>query len=217
MAASRPITCVAIMATASGITGFTLPGMMLLPGCSAGSVQLRQSGERAASPSSAGRWRSSSAPTASVRSWPEYSTAASWLRLRREEVGGGRERHRRSAPRSSSMKRAANSACALMPVPMAVPPCASASRRGSLARSRSMASSICARQPDTSWPERQRHGIHQVRAPGLEDLRPRRVPCRAAHRPVSRSAGSKSRRMASTALTWIALGITSLLLWHMLT
>ena len=26
------------MATASGITGFTLPGMMLLPGCSAGSL-----------------------------------------------------------------------------------------------------------------------------------------------------------------------------------
>ena len=26
------------MATASGITGFTLPGMMLLPGCSAGSA-----------------------------------------------------------------------------------------------------------------------------------------------------------------------------------
>ena len=32
------MTCAAIMVTASGTTGFTLPGMMLLPGCSAGSA-----------------------------------------------------------------------------------------------------------------------------------------------------------------------------------
>jgi hypothetical protein len=64
------------MVTASGITGFTLPGMMLLPGCSAGN---------AISP------RPASGPlfiqrrslaifiidTASVRSWPDNSTAAS--------------------------------------------------------------------------------------------------------------------------------------------
>ena len=31
-------TCAATMATASGTTGLTLPGMMLLPGCSAGSA-----------------------------------------------------------------------------------------------------------------------------------------------------------------------------------
>ena len=36
--ASLPITCAATMVTASGITGLTLPGMMLLPGCSAGSA-----------------------------------------------------------------------------------------------------------------------------------------------------------------------------------
>ena len=38
MVVSLPITCAAIMATDSGTTGFTLPGMMLLPGCSAGSA-----------------------------------------------------------------------------------------------------------------------------------------------------------------------------------
>ena len=31
------MTCAAIIVTASGTTGLTLPGMMLLPGCSAGS------------------------------------------------------------------------------------------------------------------------------------------------------------------------------------
>ena len=45
-----------------------------------------------------------------------------------------------------------NSGCALMPVPTAVPPCASCSRRGSTAFSRSMPFSICVRQPESSWP-----------------------------------------------------------------
>ncbi len=76
IAASLPMTCAATIAAASGITGFTLPGMMLLPGCSAG---------RAISP------RPASGPlfiqrrsfaifmrlTAIVLSWPESSTAAS--------------------------------------------------------------------------------------------------------------------------------------------
>ena len=34
--ASLPMTWAHAMATASGMTGLTLPGMMLLPGCSAG-------------------------------------------------------------------------------------------------------------------------------------------------------------------------------------
>src|SRR5579872_3681394 len=37
IAASLPMTCAATMVTASGITGFTFPGMMLLPACNAGS------------------------------------------------------------------------------------------------------------------------------------------------------------------------------------
>src|SRR5665811_1235309 len=36
MVVSLPITCAHTIAVASGITGFTLPGMMLLPGCNAG-------------------------------------------------------------------------------------------------------------------------------------------------------------------------------------
>ena len=74
--ASLPMTCAATIAAASGITGLTLPGMMLLPGCSAGS---------AISP------RPASGPlfiqrrslaifirlTAIVFSWPDSSTAVS--------------------------------------------------------------------------------------------------------------------------------------------
>ena len=76
MAASRPMTWVATMATASGITGFTLPGMMLLPGCSAGS---RSSASPASGPLFIQRrsLQILSSATASTRSWPEYSTAAS--------------------------------------------------------------------------------------------------------------------------------------------
>src|ERR1700686_1278583 len=36
--ASLPMTCAAIIVTDSATTGFTLPGMMLLPGCSAGNA-----------------------------------------------------------------------------------------------------------------------------------------------------------------------------------
>ncbi len=46
--ASLPMTCAATIATASGITGFTLPGMMLLPGCSAGSEISAEACERSA-------------------------------------------------------------------------------------------------------------------------------------------------------------------------
>jgi hypothetical protein len=74
--ASFPITCAATIVTASGITGFTLPGMMLLPGCSAGN-------EISPSPASGPLFiqRRSLAifisDTASVRSCPDNSTAES--------------------------------------------------------------------------------------------------------------------------------------------
>jgi len=77
MVASLPITSAATIATASGITGFTLPGMMLLPGCSAGSAI-------SASPARGPLFiqRRSLAIfiklTASTFSWPDSSTAASW-------------------------------------------------------------------------------------------------------------------------------------------
>jgi hypothetical protein len=77
MVASLPITWAATMAVASGMTGLTLPGMMLLPGCSAGS-------EISPRPASGPLFiqRRSFAIfmrlTAMVLSCPESSTAVSW-------------------------------------------------------------------------------------------------------------------------------------------
>ena len=67
--------------------------------------------------------------------------------------------------------------------------------------------SICARQPDSFLAQRHRHRIHEMRAAGLEDLGPGALLLPQHVRAVSSSAGSSSRRMASTALTWIALGM----------
>jgi hypothetical protein len=45
MAASLPTTAATAIATASGITGLTLPGMMLEPGCSSGRRHLAEPGQ----------------------------------------------------------------------------------------------------------------------------------------------------------------------------
>ena len=76
--ASLPMTCAATIAAASGITGLTLPGMMLLPGWRSGSAI-------SARPASGPLFiqRRSFAIfmmlTAVVLSWPDSSTAVSWL------------------------------------------------------------------------------------------------------------------------------------------
>ena len=58
MAASRPTTWQQAWMTASGTTGLTLPGMMLDPGWTAGSVISAKTGAAGRSPSTAGRCRS---------------------------------------------------------------------------------------------------------------------------------------------------------------
>ena len=47
IAASLPITCAATCVTTSGMTGFTLPGMIELPFCSSGQEDLGEAGARA--------------------------------------------------------------------------------------------------------------------------------------------------------------------------
>ena len=72
------MTCAAIMVTDSATTGLTLPGMMLLPGCNAGSAI-------SAKPANGPLFiqRKSFAIfirlTLKTLSWPESSTAVSWL------------------------------------------------------------------------------------------------------------------------------------------
>ena len=93
-----------------------------------------------------------------------------------------------------------------MPVPTAVPPCARQCSRGrhdcGCARS---TSSICVRQPPSSWPSV--IGIASIRC-----VRPVFTvsPTSAALRPIvsdsSCSAGSSCSAIASAALRWIAVG-----------
>ncbi len=65
-------------------------------------------------------------------------------------------------------------------------------------------------------PQRHRHGVHEMRAAGLD--RVRELPLAPGeHVAQVRQRGSEAPVTASAALTWIAVGITSLLLWPMLT
>ncbi len=132
---SLPITCAQTMHTASGITGFTLPGMMLLPGCRPGS---------AISP------RPASGPlfiqrrsfaifirlTATVFNWPLISTAASWVLNPSKKLSLLRKFIRVAADRLAAT-RGPNSGCALIPVPTAVPPSGRAASLSSVPNTRS--------------------------------------------------------------------------------
>ena len=92
MVASRPMTCAAIIATASGITGLTLPGMMLLPGCSAGNLS-------SASPASGPEPIQRRSFAIFIERHRERAQLAGKFdrrilrRLGGEQVRGGRERH----------------------------------------------------------------------------------------------------------------------------
>ena len=134
--ASCPITSAATWLTASGMTGFTLPGMMLEPGCVAGSsISFRP--VRAPEV----RRRRSLAifmrPTASVRSAPDVSTAASRFCIASKRSGAGTNRSpvRRA---SSAVTRSPKPGGAFRPVPSAVPPIGSSARWASVARTRAI-------------------------------------------------------------------------------
>ena len=205
--ASLPTTLAATMHTASGITGLTLPGMMLEPGCSAG---------RAISP------RPASGPefiqrkslpilvsdTAITRSWPDSSQAVSWLARLSKKFGLGTRRSplRRDRLRA---KRPAKRGCALMPVPTAVPPCARRRRRGAVASRRSSPLRTCCAQADSSWSKRS--GIASIRwvRPVLTTPRSSRAR-RSMHVARCASAGRRRPSSSSAAATWMAVGIVSL-------
>ena len=81
-----------------------------------------------------------------------------------------------------------------MPVPTAVPPCASACSRGRH-RLQSRHAVLDLRAPGAHLlAERHRHRVHQVRATGLDRSRRRRPPCARSSRSSSLSAGSSCLR-----------------------
>ena len=153
------------MATASGITGLTLPGMMLEPGCSAGS-------EISASPASGPEFiqRRSfeifSSATAQARSAPESSTAVSCDAMAAKRSGAPTKASPVRAA-SRAMARFANSGWALTPVPTAVPPSASRRSRG-CADFDARRGVLDLRLPGMHLlADRDRQRVHEVRAPRL--------------------------------------------------
>ena len=142
IAVSLPITCAATWSTTSGITGFTLPGMIDEPFCNSGSA-ISDRPVRGPEPISARSWAIFVSETATTLSAPESSTSASRLACASNgSAGGSAETFVASAIRARTP--AANSGCVLRPVPMAVPPSGICATRGSVARTRSAPRRICA-------------------------------------------------------------------------
>ena len=150
-AASLPITWAATMHTASGITGFTLPGMIEEPGCRSGRL-ISASPARGPDPIHRRSLAILCRETATTRSWPDSSTSASrapcaskWLRA---SVNGSPVRSASSAITSPAHP---GPACSRR----CPPRCRRAAARrpaGRVARSRSAPCSICAAYPANSWP-----------------------------------------------------------------
>ena len=137
-----PITWAPTWITASQITGFTLPGMMLEPGCTAGSVisLSPQRGPLFISRTSLAifiRLAATELSAALAHTAASCAPCASkWFAASANPVPA-------SAPISAAMRRP-NSGWVLRPVPTAVPPIASSRRSGSAACTRPMPCVTCA-------------------------------------------------------------------------
>ena len=149
MAASFPITCTAAMVTASHWVGFTLPGMMELPGSFSGmfSSPMPHRGPLASNRMSLAIFmrlaaRAFSAPWANTRA---SLLVSAWNLL----ASGVKSTPvmARSRPHTISSYPLG----ALRPVPTAVPPMASLVSSGRAARSIRQGASTSSRQPETSW------------------------------------------------------------------
>ena len=214
MAWCRPIACAQTMHSASGITGLTLPGMIELPGCSAGnSISPRPaSGPEFIQRRSLPTFISA---TASAFNWPDSSTRSSCA-ASPSKVLPACSNFAPVAADSAFATPLPNFGCALMPVPIAVPPIGSRRTRFRLSSMRACAESSCADHAPNSWAKVS--GIASIRwvRPVLTVLPTALARLSMVLRRWTR-AGSSSRLAPSTAITRSALGITSLLLWPRLT
>ena len=130
IAASFPITCAPTCVTTSGITGFTLPGMIEVPFWSSGSA-ISASPARGPEPRKRMSFATLISETATVFSAPDASTIPSRAACASNGSAGAeisRPVSRASSPRTF----AANSGCVLRPVPVAVPPSGICPRRGNV-------------------------------------------------------------------------------------
>ena len=137
--ASLPITRAQTCITDSHITGFTLPGMIELPGCVSGS-RISPMPQRGPLPSQRRSLAIFVSDTAMVLRWPLASTspslqlcASKWLRASRNSLPVSRSRCPTTRPAKSGWQ--------LSPVPTAVPPMGSSSTSWMAAFARWTASS----------------------------------------------------------------------------
>jgi hypothetical protein len=168
MVASLPITCAATISVISGMTGFTLPGMIELPGCSDGSEisPMPQRGPEASQRRSLAILVSD---TATVLSAPEASTAASFAaRASKRLRAGTKAWPLRFAMRAITAS--ANPSGAFSPVPTAVPPRAELGE-ARLHRLQALdAVRDLLREAAEVLPEPHRHGVLQVGAADLDHV-----------------------------------------------
>ncbi len=138
IAASFPITWAATCVTTSGITGFTLPGMIDEPFWSSGrKISARPA--RGPEPMKRRSFAIFVRLTASVLSAPDTSTRPSRAACDSNGSAGG-EISRPVSVVSFARTRAANSGCVFSPVPTAVPPSGILPRRPSVDSMRSLPS-----------------------------------------------------------------------------
>ena len=169
IAVSLPMTCAATCMHDLGDDRVDLPrhdrGALLQLG-QAAARRCRRAGR---SPSSPGRWRSWSRETARPSARPTARRGRRGFPGPRTgpRAGGCRDR---SAPPAASRTRSANSGCVLRPVPVAVPPSGICATCGSALRTRSRAEADLRGVAGELLAERDRHGVHQVRAPRLDDV-----------------------------------------------
>ena len=135
------MTCAPTWITASQITGFTLPGMMLEPGWIAGRV-ISARPQRGPLFMSRTSFAIFIRLAATVLSAPLAHAAPSWAPWASKWFAASTKVVPASRPISSAMRRP-NSGCVLSPVPTAVPPIASSRRSGSTARTRAIECSTC--------------------------------------------------------------------------
>ena len=202
------------MQAASGTTGLTLPGMIELPGCSAGS----STSPRPASGPAFIQRRSLEifiTATASALSWPESSTASSWVAMP-SNLSLALSNFTFVRDDSSLATLAPKRGWALMPVPIAVPPSGSRRSRFRLSSIRSWADVSCDDQAPNSWAKVSgMASIRWVRPVLTTFFSPRALRSMVLRRCLI--AGSRSSATASWAETRMAVGMTSLELWPRLT
>ena len=209
------MTCAAIIATASGTTGLILPGMMLLPGCSAGRVISARPASRATvHPAQiVGHLHQDDRENLEISRQFDGRVLRGYRReiiAARDEVARGA---RREQPRECPAERGPRIE-------------ARADRRAALRqrqqprprRAQALAAGVELRLPAAEFlAHRQRHGVHQVRAAGLDDGAKRGHP-RAENRADMRDApAGGARRARARRRRGSRVGITSLLLCAMFT